>query len=401
MRIAYISYEHPAGISGGGIGTYIGQISASMARQNHSVEVFSGTLQNNALKIDLDGYILHLIPANSNLEFRNRVLPFFSKRHAELPFDIIESAEYGADGLEIKKAFPALPLTLKLHTPSFLIWKLNEHKNAITDKLRFIVGGLIKLKIVKPYWTYYKKEDPEYELFKLANTVSSPSVSLAKIVEAKWGINADIQIIPNLFENSDKVFKPVTINSNIIITFIGKLEKRKGILDLMNSIPLILKLFPHTIFRFIGRPSPSPYLHMDMTTYIKKKLTKYAGSLEFFGYQPHDKVITLIEDSHICVFPSLWENFPNVCLEAMSVGRAVIGTDNGGMADIIKHDFNGILIKPNSPKGIFNAVKTLINNPDKITTLGNNARKTVSTLYNGNIIGQQIEDLYLKTISHK
>jgi glycogen(starch) synthase len=401
LRIAYISYEHPAGISGGGIGTYIGQISALMAARGHSVEAFSGTLSDSPSTIKLDGYRLNLIPAKNTTEFRARVVAIFSERHTAQPFDIIESPEYGADGLEIKKAFPNLPLTLKLHTPAFLIAKLNELKNRVTDKLRFVIGGLIRLQRIKFYWVYDKKSDPEYELFNLANSVSSPSISLAKIVAIHWKSQKQITVIPYPFQTNGYEFKPVNLpqKTEIVITFIGRIEKRKGIMDLMKAVPAILNSFPDIKFRFAGSPSLSPVKGLNMEEYLVKKLAKYSGSLEFLGLRPYQQIPLIIQESHICVFPSLWENFPNVCLEAMLGGRVVIGTNNGGMADIITNNINGILIPPGSPMAIAEAVKKLCGNPSLIRSMGNAARQTVMERYNGNVIGKLTEDFYRQIIN--
>jgi glycogen synthase len=402
LVIAYISYEHPASFAGGGIGTYIGQISKLMASRGHRVEVFSGTLSTTPSTWKIDGYFLNLIPAVTKEEFRSNLLPVFKERHELVPFEIIESPEYGADALNVKKAFPKIPLTLKLHTPSFLTGELNDYKRSWKDKLRFMLGGLLRGKISKPYWIYNKNEDPEYELYNLAETSSSPSKSLAEIAGKKWNNDKIISVLPYPFEISDQLLKiqPITnFDSRFIITFIGKLEKRKGILDLMKAIPPILNTFPDTIFRFIGKASPSPDPNLDMISYIKNKLKAYENSLEFMGYQEYNRIPSILEESHICIFPSLWENFPNVCLEAMAAGRVAIGTDNGGMADMINHNINGILIPPNSPKAIYNVVKELITNPHRIISFGNAARTTILENYNGDTIADLTENLYRKTIS--
>lgn len=403
MHIAYISYEHPLGIASGGIGTYISHVSKLMAMRSHDVEVFSGSPNATSSVIELDGYKLHLIATQDKATFKTSVLPVFAESHEVLPFDIIESPEFGADGLEIKKAFPALPLSLKLHTPSFLVGKLNSNKITILDKLRFIVGGLIRLQRVKFYWRYNKHNDPEYELFNLAESVVSPSANLSAIVRAEWKSDKEIQVVPNPFIYSNHNFKAVMASpkSNTVITFIGKLEKRKGVLDLMNAIPQILKSFPDTEFVFVGSPSPSPNRHLNMIDYMSEKLSKYRRSLNFLGFQPHHKISAIIEGSDICIFPSLWENFPYVCLEAMAMGKAVIGTNNGGMAEIINDNFNGLLIPPRSPKDIVIAVKKLITNQHLIVSLGNAARETLATRYSADIIGKQTEDVYFNTIAHQ
>lgn len=400
MRIAYVSYEHPLGIAGGGIGTYMGQISALMANRGHSVEVFCGTLNNKPSTVDCKGYVLHLIPAANNTEFRTRVVNVFAKSHALHPFDIMESAEYGADGLEVKKAFPTLPLTLKLHTPAFLVSKLNNHKNGVFDKLRFVIGGLIRLQKVKFYWTYDQKNDPEYQLFNLAESVSSPSHSLAKIVNNKWGNSKKISIIPYPFINNEIGLNPLPdkVVSGLVVTFIGKVERRKGVLDLMKAIPLVLTEAPEVKFWFVGSPSLSPDKRLNMIAYLKNKLSRFGNSLEFLGFKPYNEIPSIIAASDICIFPSLWENFPNVCLEAMLAGKPVIGTNNGGMADMIQDHINGLLIPPKSPKAIANAILELYNNARLVTHLGEAARKTVTERYSGEVIGKLVENFYLQTI---
>ena len=60
--------------------------------------------------------------------------------------------------------------------------------------------------------------------------------------------------------------------------------------------------------------------------------------------------------------PSLWENFPNVCLEAMSAGRVVVGSKYGGMADMLGNDEYGLLIDPYQPESIRSTLAMLIEN---------------------------------------
>ena len=402
MVIAYISYEHPESISGGGIGTYIGQLSKLMALRGHHVEVFSGTFDTINSHLNIDGYQLNLIFAETKEDFRKNVLSVFEVRHQLVSFEIMESPEFGADALYIKKAYPKLPLTLKLHTPSFLVEELNAFNRSWKDKLRFTVGGLLRGKMSKPYWRYRKNDDLEYELFNLAETISSPSKSLAKIVGKRWNNKKIVSILPLPFEVSDELKKikyPELSSQGITVTFIGKLEKRKGILDLMNAVPQILRLFPTIRFRFVGKGSFSPNPKLDMISYIKTKLHIYEDSLEFLGFQDYDRLPIILEESHICIFPSHWENFPNVCLEAMAARRLVIGTNNGGMADMIINNTNGILIPPNSPKAIFKAVIGLVRNLNELENLRDSAQKTILSNYNGLLIGDLTENLYKKTIT--
>ena len=60
-----------------------------------------------------------------------------------------------------------------------------------------------------------------------------------------------------------------------------------------------------------------------MQDYISRKLTGYASQLEFSGYVVNEDLPCFLADSDVIVLPSLWENYPYVCLESMSAGKAI------------------------------------------------------------------------------
>ncbi len=401
MNIAYISYEHPAGISGGGIGTYIGQIAKIMTERGHNVDVFIAS-EKAASSFEYDGYTIHPVEAKTLETFRVNVVEIFTKQYLLKPFDIIESPEYGADALGIRRKFPFIPLAIKLHTPAFITKRLNNYKTSHASKLRFIAGSLVRGKKVEPYWIYDKHEDAEYELFKLADAVYSPSNSLAEIISKEWPSEKVIEVIPNPFSPSTALLNAGITgfkDSPLIVTFLGRLEKRKGILDLMKAIPKVLSYSRKVVFRFVGKSHPSPEKGLNMEEYLKKHLQKYTSNLQFYGVQPYQNIPAILSDTHICVFPSVWENFPNVCLEAMAAGRVVIGTNNGGMADIITHNVSGLHINPSAPQEIAEAIKTLLINPHRIDLLGKAAREKVMLEYNAEKIGSLTESFYKRTIA--
>ncbi|RZL69646.1 MAG: glycosyltransferase family 1 protein [Pedobacter sp.] len=398
MRIAYISYEHPFGIDGGGIGTYIGIISEVMSEKNHCVEVFSGSRDAVAQIRNINNYKLHLIPTKSKNSFKDDVLEYFSKIHDHKPFDIIETAEYSADGLNIKKKFMDLPMVVRLHTPSYIVKSLNDNNNSLKQRLRFIIGALLRFRKVTLFWKYIKENDEEFEIFNLADSISSPSTKLIERIQKEWSTTRNIELIPNPFIIRKKLSQIKFNEEYITIAFIGKLEKRKGILDLVDSIPRILQYNPKIKFLFVGSPSLSPINGMDMETYIKKKLIKNKNSIEFLGFVNHEKIMSILERSRICIFPSIWENFPYTCLEAMAAKKAVIGTYSGGMAEIIDHNVNGFLIPPHSPRSIVKTILYLAKNPHLIDQIGERAHDKILYAYNKHLIGDMTENLYTRTL---
>jgi glycosyltransferase involved in cell wall biosynthesis len=101
------------------------------------------------------------------------------------------------------------------------------------------------------------------------------------------------------------------------------------------------------------------------------------------------------------VYPSLWENFPNVCLEAMSAARAVIGSSAGGMAEMLDEGACGRLVDPHDYKNLARQIISLLDSPRERIRLGQLARSKVLSAYNEEHIGEATENIYLEAIRLK
>lgn len=394
MKIALVTFEYPPKTPVGGIGTYFYQNAQLLKSRNHYVEVFSSTLEKEE-SIYENGVLVHRIKICETSSFQKKVLDKFKERKSIIKFDLIEGAEYRADTLLIKKTFPNIPLHIKLHTPSYFVKKLNAQPLSFFQKIRYIIGALRRFKKPQLGNNYNYLFDEEYLISKSADLLSSPSKDLGRIVKKDWGISVN-SILPNPYTPSENL-SAITSKLedklvNTTITFIGKLERRKGVLLFIKIIPQILKKYPNTIFRFLGRPLGSPNKEMNMTEYLIKRLKKYERNLDFKGEIPLEDLPQHLSTSSICIFPSLWENFPNVCLEAMSAGKCIIGSKNGGMSEMLDDDC-GLLIDPAKPHEITKAILKLLSNPILIYNYGNKAREKVLKTYNNDIIGE----LYDKT----
>src|SRR6476620_2675801 len=143
MKLAFISYEFPPETGYGGIGTYTYQISKALSAKGHYVEVFSSSPSKDTLKVELENnLILHRVKANKRSIFSERIVNVFQQRNAIIGFDIIESPEYCAEGTEVRKAFPEIPMVVKLHAPLFLIRELNTryNKRSFKGTIKKLVG---------------------------------------------------------------------------------------------------------------------------------------------------------------------------------------------------------------------------------------------------------------------
>jgi glycosyltransferase involved in cell wall biosynthesis len=181
------------------------------------------------------------------------------------------------------------------------------------------------------------------------------------------------------------------------VTFLGRLENRKGVVDLARAIPSVLQRHSQARFRFVGASDESPEPGVEMLNYLKKLLSGCQQAVEFSGPVRPEKIPEVLADADICVFPSLWENFPYVCLEAMTAARAIIGSSAGGMSEMLAEDA-GRLVPPHRPAAIARAISKLLEDTSLRTRLARMARTRVLEAYGVDRIGKVQEASYGQAI---
>ena len=162
-----------------------------------------------------------------------------------------------------------------------------------------------------------------------------------------------------------------------------------------------MKQCPQAQFRFVGEAQASPDPTLNMEQYLKRDLSAHLANCEFVGKVPLDSIPQMLRETDICVFPSLWENFPLVCLEAMSAGRGVVGSRAGGMAEMLDGGNAGRLASPRRPEELAAAIVELLQNPSLRAQLGQTARQRVLTEYNVERIAALQEAGYQRAIARR
>jgi glycosyltransferase involved in cell wall biosynthesis len=412
MKIAFISYEYPPDTADGGIATYVYQASRMLAQRGHQVEVFAGS-RDRAGTTSTDGIIVHRVKVDDYKAFADPVGKIFANRHAVVAFDLLEGPDFGADAREAVRRVPDIPLVLKLHTPSRILLQLNYYEaNAPwLTKVYLYLASL--LKGVRPAWGYapagaayrrqaLKADKIEHRHALQADEIASPSRALGKWLVQDWGLDASkVHLVPYPYIPAKNLLQIPAETQTNRVTFIGRLEIRKGILDLAHAIPHVLQHVPDVKFRLVGAAEPSPNPRLDMRQYLEKLLKPHAESIEFTGAVAPELIHEILATTDVCVFPSLWENFPCVCLEAMAAARGIIGTDAGGMADMLETSQAGYLIPPHSPDKIAQALIELLTLPSKRIQLGQAARSRLLSEYSADRIVTLQEESYLRAIKRR
>lgn len=397
LNILFVSSEFPLSKSQntGGIGTYLLNLSEGLVKKGHQVTIITkdrGKYQYNNLKVvPINSSGINCLKKALKFKLALRILNFFEyplffslgayfkirELEQKIDLDLIEGSDFGGElFFYFLLAKKRLPVVLRLHTPSFVIQKYNnENPNLFYKIMKFL----------------------EIYCLKKADSLYSPTESLAKIISAIVKRKVD-KIIPYPFKPIYS-FSKVKRKDNIIL-FVGKIQPKKGVFTLIKTISEILKKIPDIKLYFAG---PDTLQNGKSVKLILREASDKLGisdSIKFFGELNKRELYKVYRQATITVIPSLWENFPNVCLEAMSLDCPVIVSRTGGLTEIIKDEVNGLSFTLENEKELAQKIGKLLKNERLRNKISYNARKTIDNLYLLTIAEKTIE-YYKKTIKDK
>lgn len=384
MHLGFVSYEYPPDTGFGGIATYVKQMSAAMAGLNVEVDVFVGSPTRFGVERLRSHYRIHYITCQSREEFIRLSPASVRAIHLMMPFDLLEYPEYGGEARFIREQLPDVPLWIKLHTPSYLVKRLNDR---YYDRLFW---RRIK-KILKPY---QKEKDPEYLALQAADLVLAPCHSLREIAIRDWQLAPErVRVAPYPYQPTDSFTSIDLPDGSPTAIFVGRLETRKGVWNLAKAIPLVLKEIPGARFIFLGRDSQGPLRQRSMKRVLLRTLGASVTAVAFVDAVPLEEVPRMLSRAGVAVFPSLWENFPNVCLEAMAAGRAIVASREGGMMDMLSPNDGGVFVDPHDPRSIAEGLLTLFRDPTRLREMGARNRDRAVQYYGKQLI-YELFDVY-------
>ncbi len=313
--------------------------------------------------------------------FGEKIAPIFARRHKFRPFDIVESAEIYGDARVIGEESPGVPRVVKLHTPSFLLHRIGDHPLRLHEKLRFAFGALKRCRLAWPrqdFSVLRLREKREAREYRVADEVTSPSRSLIGIAEKEWGPRPDgIVWLPNSYTPSKSLLEIAPACRAEPIAFFGRLEIRKGVVELVRALGILERMGRPVNVRFIGAPSASPKRNTNMRDWAATQLDMRSGRYTFTGMLSREDAIAELAECGVVVIPSRWENFPYACAESMAAGRAVVGSASGGMSEMIEDGQTGLLVPPLSPQAIAESILRLVESPDLVKHFGLSARLSI------------------------
>jgi glycosyltransferase involved in cell wall biosynthesis len=355
MKHLIISRElPPAAYPAGGIGTYVANIARLLAERGDTVHVVGERWEGapKEREVLLDGrLILHRIGASDIPPIpareaerareelrglRETAFPqqWFAWSAAHLAERLVE--QEGVDVIEAQEWEAPLyyfllrrslglgpdrrpPCIVHLHSPSALIHHFN---------------GPVTTPASLPWVT-------RMEAFctRSADALLCPSRSLRAEAARLFQVAADaIEVIPLPVGFAPPIDRDPAVWTDGAICYVGRLEPRKGVIEWVEAATRIAREHPRVRFDFIGADIWN--LQAPLAEMVGQDL---APRFRFHGPKSREEIAFYLAKAMAGVAPSRWENFPNVCIEAMASGLPVIATRCGAMAELIEDGRSGWL----------------------------------------------------------
>ena len=400
MNIGLLSFEYPPETGFGGIGTYTWYQARALAKLGHEVHVVAGLNQRSPLStLERGGITVHRYRPGGRVMAAAKVFGrtkcWWTKQRIEngwsmyralralqqrYRFDILEMPECGAEGL-LLSSLSRIPTIVRFHSPSELIMQFYD-----------VPGADIRM----CSWL-------ERRAIRRATALTSCSAFLAGEARHKMRIRRPIEVIPNgidleLFDGEPSVDMATEFGlpkDKVTIFFAGRMERRKGI-HVCGQIAAAILSDYDVSFVFAGQDLFG-YMSETLLPSLKGKSLK--GSVHYLGKLNLKEVRSCLRAADIFLLPSLWENMPYSCLEAMAAGRAIVASDQGGIPELIDNGNNGLLASPDDPESFIRQIRVLLDDESLRKRLGRAARKTVEQNFTDYNIARRSADIYKNVIS--
>jgi len=193
------------------------------------------------------------------------------------------------------------------------------------------------------------------------------------------------KVIPNA------VPVPKFLSSNSLkiydILFVGRLTDAKGVDILLKAVKILKDKYDKNLKIAIIGDGP-----------LKENLNNLAvelgvnGEVKFLGVRKD--IEELMISSKIFLLPSRWEGLPMVILEAMSRGMSIIASGVGGIPEVMENGKEGILISPEDPEALAQAINDLLENEELQEKLSQAAYKKVRENYSIEAYSANMLDFY-------
>ena len=344
MRIAFATPEFVTeNYFDGGLSNYLNRVSKSLAQLGHDVHVITLSAKNDDA-FDHEGVMVHRVMPKRGwyaldrltgysltttlhwLNFSTQTYRKLKQLHRRQPFDLIQYPNYSPCGLF------SIPLLRAAH-----VVRASSYEPAWNDAAgvkRDLDSTLVEM-----------LESMQY---KLTRNVHVPSRAIQQMV-------GNARLIPTPFyletHTWDSAVYDQFLRDKKYVLFFGRFQLHKGFHILARALPRFLSHCPDAHVALVGRDMETS-LASSMAAFARAQCNGIGERLIIIEKLPHSQLYPVIAGAHLVVLPSLIDNLSNACLEAMGLGKVVIGTSGTSFEELITDGVNGFLVPRDDPQAL-------------------------------------------------
>lgn len=177
-----------------------------------------------------------------------------------------------------------------------------------------------------------------------------------------------------------------------LFLFFGRMTQMKGVHILAKALPSVLEKHPEAHAVLVGASdSPAPD-GRSMREYILDSCSSVLSRIHLLDKMPHSQLYPFIRNSRFVVLPSLVDNMPNACLEAMGLGKPVVATMGSCFEELIQNGISGWLVPPSDPQALGKAIQQAWSEADlKLQEMGKLAALRIAELHPSQLLPKLLD----------
>jgi glycosyltransferase involved in cell wall biosynthesis len=239
---------------------------------------------------------------------------------------------------------------------------------------------------------YYKKSSNFIKQI-MANSLNKSDLII--VLSKEWE-NKISNICSN--KNIRILYNPTVIkeinhieSQRVRFLFMGRLEKRKGIYDIIEAAKYIKN--PDVIINLYGDGNLEEFQKLIIDNNLQEKV-------QIKGWISGDKKNEVFQTSAVLILPSYSEGLPMSILEAMAVGLPIISTPVGGIPEAVEDGVNGFLIQPGAYKALAEKIDILANDKVLREQMGQDGYKIAKEKFDINVVIKQLKEIHNELLIH-
>lgn len=388
MNILTLTWEYPPRVVGG-LARHSEEISEALVQAWEQVDVITADHPNTPEYAHVNGVNIHRVK-----EFQFEAPDFFSwvlhfnfgiLRKAEQlmqqkKFDVIHAHDWLVAHAAINlKHIYNIPLVATIHATEWGRW------NGIHNKMQAYVHSM--------EW---------YLNYESARTIVCSDAMVDEVMRNYQLPSSKIDVIPNGIKRDKFLFpfpdalsfrRTLAADHEPLIVSVGRMVPEKGFQVMVDAAAEILQEIPNARFMIAGKGGMLDEL---------RHRTQALGIADRFhlpGYVSDEDLLRMLRVADVGVYPSLYEPFGIVALEAMAARTPVVVSDAGGLGGIVEHGVTGIKTYKGSADSLAWGIKQVLYHPEWANWMVDQAYQRLVDTFNWEIIANQTQQVYHRVVA--